>query len=250
MSDMQTIEERLHGFVAVVDDADWQDVLRRAGERSSEAVPPFRRRRIALALAVCIAVAALAVGFSGLLGSSSRFAPTKTGPQVGASGCASLRSRLQSVTSNGQSVVEAVGILAAHPHTVGQSLYWEMRLTHVQTLSGKTRPSFSGWIQTSPNPAPDAADAPGLWAPNGQLVAIVTPSRVARSPLGPLLSTAPIIGTNVILSSAQCWADTSLTTSEFNGPLSEIPGSNGYALAQQAGGFGAYPLHLFVSLVH
>jgi hypothetical protein len=71
MNDTKTIEERLRNFLAAPDDADWQDVLTRAAETPRQAAGRLTRRRIALALAVCIAVAASAVAFSGLLGSSS-----------------------------------------------------------------------------------------------------------------------------------------------------------------------------------
>jgi hypothetical protein len=70
MSDTQMIEKRLRSFVATPDDADWQDVLRRAGETPVGAAPLLGRRRMALALAACIAVAAPAIVFSGLLSSS------------------------------------------------------------------------------------------------------------------------------------------------------------------------------------
>jgi hypothetical protein len=56
--------------MAVPDDADWDDVLRRAGELSTRAAPLFTRRVMLLALAACIAVAAAAVVFSGLIRSS------------------------------------------------------------------------------------------------------------------------------------------------------------------------------------
>jgi hypothetical protein len=123
-----------------------------------------------------------------------------------------------------------------------------MRLTNVHTLSGRRlAPSFSGWIQATPYPAPSASDAPGLWAPDGHLVAIVTPSRVARTKPGPLLSTAPLVGAKVILSAASCWADRSLATTRFTGRLREIPGSDAYARAKQAGGFAALPLRRFLA---
>jgi hypothetical protein len=70
MSDTQMIEERLRSFLATPDDADWQDVLRRAEETPAGAAPLFTHRRMALALAACIAVAVPAVVFSGVLGSS------------------------------------------------------------------------------------------------------------------------------------------------------------------------------------
>jgi hypothetical protein len=81
------------------------------------------------------------------------------------------------------------------------------------------------------------------------LVAIVTPSRVARTKPGPLLSTAPLVDAEVILNAASCWADRSLPTTRFSGRLREIPGSDAYARAQQAGGFAALPLQRFLALL-
>jgi hypothetical protein len=80
MNDTQMIEERLRSFVATRDDADWQVVLRRAGETPRRAAPSSTRRRIALALAACIAVAAPAIVFSGVLGSSHTAAPPSPQP--------------------------------------------------------------------------------------------------------------------------------------------------------------------------
>jgi len=60
---------------------------------------------------------------------------------------------------------------------------------------------------------------------------------VARTKLGPLLSTAPLVGDKVILSAASRSADKSLRTTRFTGPLREIPGSDAYARAKQAGAF-------------
>jgi len=87
MSDTQMIEERLRGFVAAPDDADWQDVLHRAGETPKRSAPSFTRRRMALALAACIAVAAPAIVLSGVLNSSHTAAPQvhgKPAPRGGA----------------------------------------------------------------------------------------------------------------------------------------------------------------------
>jgi hypothetical protein len=80
MNDTQMIEERLRSFLTVPDDADWEDVLRRAGETSAGAAPRFTRRRIALALVVCVAVAAPAVVFSGLFSASHTPARQGQGP--------------------------------------------------------------------------------------------------------------------------------------------------------------------------
>jgi hypothetical protein len=247
MSDAQMIEERLRGFRVDADDADWEDVLRRA-EMAPKRVPArLSRRRMALALVACIAIAAPAIVLSGLLNSSHKPAAS-TGPT--SSGCVPLRSRLQATTRSGQSVVEAVGALTGQSKTQQLTIYHEMRLRTVRTLSGKTLPrNLSGWIQTSPQPAAFAADAPGLWAPDGHLIAILTPARLAHTPVGPLLSIAPLVHGNVILNSAACWADPSLPTSAFTGRLQEVPGSNAYTLAQRAGGFHAYPLSQLLRLL-
>jgi hypothetical protein len=248
MSDAPMIEERLRRFRVDADDADWEDVLRRA-EMAPKRVPAlFSRRRMVLALAACIAIAAPAIVFSGLLNSSHKPAAS-TGPA--SSGCVPLRSRLQATTRNGQSVVEAVGALTGQTKAQELTIYREMRLTRVRTLSGKTLPAnLSGWLQTSPHPAAFAADAPGLWALDGGLIAILTPERLAHTPVGPLLSIAPLVHGDVTLSSAACWADPSLPTSAFTGPLHEVPGSNAYTLAQRAGGFYAYPLSQLLRLLH
>jgi hypothetical protein len=101
------------------------------------------------------------------------------------SGCASVVERLRSVTRNGQSAIEARGELTGRSKGVGLTRYVEMRLTRVQTLHGKKLPnSLSGWIESSPEPAPSAADAPGLWGPDVGFVSIVTSRQLARAPVG------------------------------------------------------------------
>lgn len=83
MSDTQMIEERLRGFLAAPNDADWQEVLRRAGRSPTPPAPPlFTRRRLTLTLAVCVAVAIPAVAFSGLFGTSHTAAPQSHGRPV------------------------------------------------------------------------------------------------------------------------------------------------------------------------
>jgi hypothetical protein len=81
MSDTQMIEERLRSFLRAPDDADWQDVRRRAGETPARAAPRFTRRRMALALAACIAVA-VPVVFSGLFRSSQTPAQRSHAPNT------------------------------------------------------------------------------------------------------------------------------------------------------------------------
>ena len=77
MSDTQMIEERLRAFLERPDDADWQDVLLRAGDTRKQR-RLLTRRRTAVVLAAGIAVAAPAVAFSGVLSSSS--APQSSPP--------------------------------------------------------------------------------------------------------------------------------------------------------------------------
>ena len=213
-------------------------------------------------LALAVLLAALGLALVACAGGGRKHSPPaaaslKTGhflaaahPLAATSGCAALRWRLRTAAGRGQSVVEAVGLLARHPRRVGGTPLWRMRLTRVRTLSGRRLArSFGGWIQATPYPAASAADAPGLWARDGHLVAIVTPSRVARTKLGPRLSAAPLVGAKVILSAASCGADKSLSTTRFTRRLREIPGSNAYALAKRAGGFGAFPLRRFLRLL-
>jgi hypothetical protein len=210
----------------------------------------WRGAAAALVVAQLLVVGCAAASLGRSDGVAGRFG-VAVPPLEATSGCASLRWRLRTAARRGQSVVEGVGLLARQPRPVGGTPFWQMRLTHVRTLSGRRlAPSFSGWILATPYPAPTAADVPGLWAPDGHLVAIVTPSRVARTRLGPLLSTAPLVGHEVILSAASCWADTSLPTTRFTGPLREIPGSDAYARAKQAGGFRGFPLPRLLRLLH
>jgi hypothetical protein len=148
-------------------------------------------------------------------------------------------------------VVEAFGRLTGRSRSANGIPYREVRLSRVDTLSGASLPrSFSGWIQTSRYPAPSAADSPGLWGLDGHLVAIVTRRRDAHTPLGPVLSIAPVVRREVILSPAGCWTDPSLATTVFNGKLSEVPRSKTYALVEQAGGLRAFPLRRLEGLLN
>jgi hypothetical protein len=206
-----------------------------------------------LALAVLLATLGLTITGCAGGGTDSRSAAAMRAKRLVAadqlaatSGCVSLGWRLRTAAGRGQSIVEAIGLLAQTPRTVGGTPFWQMRLTQLRTLIGpRLSHSLTGWVQATPYPSPTASDAPGLWAPDGHLVAIVTPRWLARTRLGPLLRTAPLVGSDVILSAASCWADESLPTMKFTGRLREIPGSNAYALAQ-ASGFGAYPLRRLV----
>jgi hypothetical protein len=72
MSETLTIEERLRRFAASPDDADWQDVLRRA-DMSRRRRPRWTRRRLvaAVVVMVALAVATVAVADRSLFGVSN-----------------------------------------------------------------------------------------------------------------------------------------------------------------------------------
>ena len=83
MSEMDRLEARLREFAAVADaGADLEDVLQRAGKRTS--TRHFDRRRLALALVAAVVVAALVV--AGLVVSGTRLHATGTGGATGANG--------------------------------------------------------------------------------------------------------------------------------------------------------------------
>jgi hypothetical protein len=167
-----------------------------------------------------------------------------------ASGCGPLPTRLAGATSDGQSVVEAFGALTGRVQTIGPTPYHQMRLTKARTLAGTAQPPTQlVWIAATPQPPPDAADAPGLWASDGHLIAVVTPAVVAHTQLGPLVSTVPVVGKTAVLSAAGCWADPDLGGAAFAGPLREVPRSGTYRLARQAGGFRAVPLSAILRLL-
>ena len=74
MSDIEMLEARLRRFVSAADDADWQEVLRRAdlperGEQTVSRHVRLPRRRLAAAAVVAVALAIPALAVSGVLGS-------------------------------------------------------------------------------------------------------------------------------------------------------------------------------------
>jgi hypothetical protein len=82
MTDTHLIDDRLRRFISARDDADWQDVLRRAEDTPGFALPRLMRRRAVLALAACIAVAVPTAAFAhqigNLLGISNEGTPVAT----------------------------------------------------------------------------------------------------------------------------------------------------------------------------
>lgn len=81
MNKTERLDGRLRRFVSGADDADWHDVLGRAGEVPKRRTKRVLRRRLVLALA-CFVVAVTAAGtiFSGVFSSSQPRQPTGLGP--------------------------------------------------------------------------------------------------------------------------------------------------------------------------
>ena len=104
MSDIPNLEQRLRAFAAAPDEADWNDVLRRAGHEV-----PWQRaspRRLAVALAAVVAVAASIAGVSVWL--ASRAPAPITGATGGALGPTGAVGATGSVGATG-----AVGVTGA-----------------------------------------------------------------------------------------------------------------------------------------
>lgn len=145
----------------------------------------------------------------------------------------------------GVSVVTGVGRLTGVTRTRFETPLHEFEIRQVKVLAGPDRPSvLRAWLASVPSPGPDLAPAqvPGLWAPDGRVLAYVgrNPEMIAES------STAlvrPIVHGDVVFSAAGCGsAPAGLQTVRFDGPLAEVPNSRSYRVAQCNGGFSAAPL--------
>lgn len=145
----------------------------------------------------------------------------------------------------GVSVVTAYGHLTGKTRTVDGTPLHQIELDRVHVLAGAGRPAtVNGWLATLPHAGPGtaAAQVPGLWAPDGHLLAYLSKNTDAVQESS-TLSVRPIVDNNVIFSAADCGsAPDSLKTVVFNGPLTEIPGSRSYTVAKCYGGFQASPL--------
>lgn len=206
-------------------------LARMAAKRSAR-----RRRRLLTTGAVASVAALIAVGAVWWPRGDDprRLGPPAAGPAQVADGCAviPLAEVIAAAKTSGASVIVADGTLTGRSAR-SELIYHEMALTSVRTLTGPSVAIGShAWVsgQVGPSGPVPGADAGALWGPHGGLFAIVTPSAV-----GPLLRVAPVVGDQVILSSAGCWDAGTLRTRPFTGRLSEIPGSDSYTRAQASG---------------
>lgn len=216
-----------------------------------------RRRRSTRARALAGAAACVGVAAAVLLAVQPwAAAPQRAtaSPAGAADGCAviSLRDTFATALQRGASVITGTGVLtsrtasfsAAGPGSSASAAgtadpgYYQLRMTAVRTLSGPRITAGSAWLD-----APEiGADAGSLWAPGGSFFAIAWPARVAGTPAGgPELRIAPLVGGDVIFSSAGCWDTDGVRSQAFHGQLAEIPGYQSYARAAQSG-FRSVPL--------
>jgi hypothetical protein len=178
--------------------------------------------------------------------------PAASAPPDAANGCAvvSLADTLAMARQGGASVIIATGTLTGRTAQDAQ-IYHQMRLSAVRTLSGAPLTGGTAWVDSGQGPAGPipSADAGALWGNDGRLFAIAWPARQAGTTVGPVLRIAPIVGDQVIFSSAGCWDTTGLPSQAYHGQLAEIPGTDSYARAA-AGGLHAVPLTTVEQLTH
>jgi hypothetical protein len=211
MNDTQLLEERLHRLARGPDDADWDDVLHRAEETHAPAATRPPRHRLGLVLAAaCVAIAALAVGFSGLLGSSARqasrnqptatrqtggplqFSPIELNFTRGATGITAIDVTVKAATLGGTAQLQVVRGEPDAPASQRQVVYQEqVPLTNLQspasgppgtvvlsTWSGTLSPSaWDGGCQNATyvvdvkvSPAAPTSEAQGESAESGSFV--------------------------------------------------------------------------------
>jgi len=168
---------------------------------------------------------------------------SSTTPPGPANGCAvtSLRDTLAMARQGGASVIVADGELTGRTVTDTQ-IYYQMALHSVRTLTGPAI-TGDGWIAGNRGPSGPipGADAGALWAPDGGMFAIAWPATQTGTTVGPVLRIAPVVGDQVIFSTAGCWDTTGLPSQPYHGNLAAIPGSDAYARAAPDG-FHAVPL--------
>ncbi len=161
-----------------------------------------------------------------------------------------LKDAIASAVRGGASVIVATGKLTGQSvtgniATAGAPAFYAMTLSSVQTLRGPAIASGStAWV---PGPAPGAAVSPegsALLGPDGKVFAIASPKAATHGLVGPTLRLAPIVGGDVVFSSAGCWDVTGLQASQYRArtPLKSVPG--GLEFAADAAGHGLYAVPL------
>lgn len=207
------------------------------GERSVRARRSASRSRGGRRRWPWVAVAGIAVVAAGTLLINNLVAQScgLSGPAIGC-GVSPIK------PSAGVSVVTADGHLTGRTRTVSGTPLHQIELDRVRVLAGPGRPStVRGWLATVPHATPGtaAAQVPGLWAPDGHLLAYLSKDLNAVQESS-TLEVRPIVDGAVIFSAAACGGTPAgVKTVRFNGPLMEVPGSRSYTVAKCSGGFHA-----------
>jgi len=180
---------------------------------------------------------------------SSRASTTTSGnpnPAVAADGCLPLEGWLS--RERGISAVTGVGTQTGRTKPDGY-INHEVVITDIKTLAGpKIAEGTKAWVKVPDHTAKpgvvDAAPDGPLWGPGNTFFGVYIPQKLNRGPLGATLHQLPLVGDKVIFKSSGCWGSFSLGDlhgTPYQGPLTEVPGSDTYAhLAPQ--GFVAVPL--------
>lgn len=172
---------------------------------------------------------------------------SSSGNSGSAASCAGvpLRQDIANALRSGASVVVGYAMQtgtsqAGDPAAGGAPAYYAVTLRSVQTLAGPPIASGSAaWVPGAASGAPasgtganGAASSGGalstpegevLWAPGGELFAILSP-HADGAPRGPVLRSAPIINGKVIFSSYGCWNPAGLPGSTYIGGTAQVFG--------------------------
>jgi hypothetical protein len=172
---------------------------------------------------------------------------SSSGNSGSAASCAGvpLRQDIANALRSGASVVVGYATQtgtsqAGDPAAGGAPAYYAVTLRSVQTLAGPAIASGSAaWVPgaasgaaasgagaygaTSSGGALSAPEGEVLWAPGGELFAIVSP-HADGAPRGPVLRSAPIINGKVIFSSYGCWNPAGLPGSTYSGGTAQVLG--------------------------
>jgi len=164
-----------------------------------------------------------------------------TGSSGSAASCAAvpLRQAITAAVQAGDSVIVGYGTQTGasapgNPAQGGAPLYYAVTLGSVRTLAGPAVASGStAWVPGAASAAaPSGTGSAGtastpegeaLWAPDGELFAIVSPAG-AGAPRSPVLRSAPVINGNVIFSSYGCWDVTGLPFTPYGGSSARVFG--------------------------
>lgn len=186
-----------------------------------------------------------AAGSAGSAGSAPH-AANGAGPEPGPSGsrsaasCAGvpLQRAITMALRDGGSVIVGYGTqtgssVGGNTAQGGAPAYYAVTLSSVRTLAGPRITSGStAWVPGAASGASAAgtgsagtgssggavsgSEGEALWAPDGELFAIVSP-QAAGSPNSPVLRSAPVIDGKVIFSSYGCWSVTGLPATPYSG---------------------------------